>query len=88
MKSNKLDLRQVNPAGRIDVLAYKAAEQLTNTLAEKVGVQGVWSAIESDVQDLVVAGLSGIEIPPACRILLAIFQANMIKDHLWRQQAK
>lgn len=84
----KLDLRQVNPAGRVDVLAYKAAEKLTGTLEERIGVNGVWSAIEDQVQDLVVAGLSGIEIPPACRILLAIFQANTIKDHLWQQRPK
>lgn len=89
MKSNKLDdLREVNPVGRFDVLAYRAAEKLTGVIEQRTGLQGVWPAVESEVQKLVIKGLTGIEIPTSCSILLAILQANMIKDHLWQQRPK
>ena len=84
----QLDLRQVNPAGRIDVLAYKAAEKLTGYLEERTGLQGVWPAIEQDIQKLVVRGLGQVEVSPEVRILLVIMQANMIKDHICQQQTK
>lgn len=82
MKNNKLDLREVNPIGRLDVLAYKLAERLTGHLEKKIGLEGVWPAIESEVQKLVVRGMGQLDIPNEARILLAIMQANMIKDKL------
>lgn len=88
----KLDLKEVNPVGRFDVLAYRAAEKLTGVIEQKTGLQGIWPAVESEVQKLVVRGLTGIEIPTHCRILLAIMQANMIKEQvqekLWQRQTK
>lgn len=82
MKNNKLDLREVNPIGRLDVLAYKLAERLTGHLEKKIGLEGVWPAIESEVQKLVVRGMGQLDIPNEARILLAIMQANMLKDKL------
>ena len=82
MKNNKLDLREVNPIGRLDVLAYKLAETLTGHLEKKIGLEGVWPAIESEVQKLVVRGMGQLDIPNEARILLAIMQANMLKDKL------
>ena len=78
-KSNKLDLREVNPIGRFDVLAYRAAERLASIVEKRIGLDGIWPAVESEVQKLVINGLSGIEIPTEARIMLAIVQANMLK---------
>jgi hypothetical protein len=85
---NKLDLREVNPIGRLDVLAYKLAERLTGHLEKKIGLEGVWPAIESDVQKLVTRGLGQLDIPNEARILLAIMQANMIKDKVMEKKDK
>jgi hypothetical protein len=79
-RNKRLDLREVNPIGRLDVLAYKLAERLTGHLEKKIGLEGVWPAIESEVQKLVVRGMGQLDIPNEARILLAIMQANMIKD--------
>lgn len=78
-KPNKLDLREVNPIGRFDVLAYRAMERLAGIAEKRSGLEGIWPAIESEVQKLVINGLSGIEIPTEARIALAILQANMLK---------
>lgn len=79
MANKKLDLRQVNPIGRFDVLAYRAAERLAGVVEKRTGLEGIWPAIESEVQKLVINGLTGIEIPTEARIMLAILQANMLK---------
>lgn len=78
-KPKKLDLKEVNPIGRFDVLAYRAAEKLAGIVEKKTGLVGVWPAVEAEVQKLVINGLSGIEIPTEARILLAIMQANALK---------
>lgn len=78
-KPKKLDLKEVNPIGRFDVLAYKAAERLAGIVEKKTGLVGIWPAVESEVQKLVINGLSGIEIPTEARIMLAIIQANALR---------
>lgn len=85
-RNRELDLREVNPIGRLDVLAYKLAERLTGHFEKKIGLEGVWPAIESDVQKLVTRGLGQLDIPNEARILLAIMQANMIKEKVMEKK--
>jgi hypothetical protein len=85
-RNRELDLREVNPIGRLDVLAYKLVERLTGHLEKKIGLEGVWPAIESDVQKLVTRGLGQLDIPNEARILLAIMQANMIKEKVMERK--
>lgn len=76
----KEDLRNVaNPKGRVDVMAYKLAERLTNHLQDTHGYKGIWDNIEPHVQDLVKKGFSGIKIPGEVKALINILGANQDK---------
>ncbi len=72
----KVDLESVNPSGRLDVLAYKAAEQGARLLEAKYGLAGIWDSVKPHVHDLVTKNVSGLSIPPEAKMLLAILQAN------------
>ena len=70
------DLENVNPSGRVDVLAYRGLEQLTNQLSEQHGLSGIWDIIKPHVGTIVTQSLGDIELPTAAKVLLQIVQAN------------
>ncbi len=76
---DKINLDTVNPQGRVDVLAYRSAEQLARWLEAKYGLSGIWDATKPHVHDLVTKNVSGLEIPAEAKILLQILQANIGK---------
>lgn len=74
------DLRNVpNPKGRLDVVAYRLAEEFTKGLEVKHGFQGIWDNIETHAQDLIRKGLSGIELPGEAKSLINILAINKDK---------
>ena len=73
---SKVDLGNVPPQGRVDVLAFKAAEQLARLAEAKYGLSGIWDAVKPHVNSLVVEHVSGLEIPAEAKLILGILQAN------------
>ena len=76
MKRRKEDLRQANPQGRIDVLAYHGAKKLTEMLGEKFGLQGVWDHIEPHAQEAAKSLFGDIKLGTEGKVLLGIIQSN------------
>ena len=71
-----VDLESVDPAGRVDVLAYRGVEKLAKFIEEKHQLKGIWDAVRPHVNKMVNEHVSGIEIPGEAKLLLAILQAN------------
>lgn len=76
---NQVDLATVEPKGRVDVLAYKGVEWLTRYMESQHGVAGLWDALKPEVNKMIVANVSGIEIPVELKIILSVIQSNMDK---------
>ena len=74
------DLENVNPSGRLDVVAYRGIEHATRYIEKQVGLNGIWDAIKPHVNDAVVRGLDGFEIPNEAKVLLKIIQSNYKHD--------
>jgi hypothetical protein len=71
------DLEQQNPQGNVNWLVYRGAEYLTQYLENQVGIHGIWDNLKPHVNNAIVEGLSGFELPIEAKILLSIIQANM-----------
>lgn len=76
---NQVDLAVVEPKGRVDVLAYKGVEWLTRYMETQHGIEGLWDALKPEVNKLIVANVTGIEIPVEVKMILSIIQSNMGK---------
>ena len=72
----KVDLDSVSAQGRVDVLAYKFAEQLARLAEVKYGLSGIWDAVKPHVHQAVVQNISGLEIPAEAKMILGLIQAN------------
>jgi hypothetical protein len=70
------NLEEVDPRGRVDVLAYRAVQKGTELVEQHYGLQGIWNAIKPHVNGLVSEHITGMEIPAAAVVLLSILQAN------------
>lgn len=75
----KTDLEQVAPQGRLDVLAYRGVQHLITQLEQQHGLAGIWENAKPLVNEAVVRGLSGIDIPDELKMILGIIQANWNK---------
>lgn len=73
------DLETVNPQGRLDVMIYRGAQLLIESLEQQHGLAGIWENARPIVNNAVVSGISGIEIPAELKMLLGIVQANWNK---------
>jgi hypothetical protein len=71
-----VDLETVNPTGRVDVIAYRGAQYLTNKAEEHFGLQGVWDALKPHVSKLVNEHITPMALPTELQVLLSIIQAN------------
>jgi hypothetical protein len=72
----KVNLRNVNPQGRVDVLLYKLLERFAPTVEQQVGLRGIWNVVEPQVHELITEHITPIEIPSELKMFLAILQAN------------
>lgn len=72
----KTNLEEVNPSGRLDVLAYKGVRQLAKHIEEKNGLVGIWDVVKPHVNDAIVKHMGEVDIPTEAKVLLAILQAN------------
>ena len=75
-----VDLEQVDPKGRLDVLIYRGAETVAKQIEGQVGLSGIWDNLKPVVNSAVSEGMKGIEIPTELKVLLGIIQAN------WKRQ--
>ena len=73
------DLETVNPQGRLDVLAYRTAEQIARYLETQYGLIGIWDNVKGHIGELVTKNVSGLEIPVEAKLILGIIQANIGK---------
>jgi len=74
-----VNLETVDPAGRLDVLAYRSLEQYVKMLEEQHGIK-LWDVIKGNVNNIVVNTITGIEVPTMVTVMLSILQANMQKQ--------
>ena len=74
-----VDLEQVDPRGRLDVLIYRGAETLAKQIEGQTGMAGIWDNLKPVVNSAVAKGMEGIEIPTELKVLLGIVQANWKK---------
>ena len=74
-----VDLEQVDPKGRLDVLIYRGAETVAKQIEGQVGLSGIWDNLKPVVNSAVSEGMKGIEIPTELKVLLGIIQANWKK---------
>jgi hypothetical protein len=72
-----VDLNTAPALGRVDVLAYKFAEQMARLAEAKFEVSGIWDAVKPHVHEAVVRGISGLELPTEAKVILNLIQANM-----------
>jgi hypothetical protein len=70
------DLETVDPKGRLDVLIYRGAQWFAEQMEQKHGLAGIWDNAKPIVNQIVVEGVSGIEIPAELKMILGIVQAN------------
>jgi len=75
----QVNLETVNPAGRVDVLAYRGVEWYIKQLEEQHGIK-LWDALKDQVNSLVVNTVTGMEVPTAVTVILSILQANLQKQ--------
>jgi hypothetical protein len=73
---SRVDLRNANPQGRVDVLLYRILERMAPTFEQKIGLKGVWDAVSPNVHDLIVENVTPIKLAPEVKMLLTIMQAN------------
>jgi hypothetical protein len=76
------DLESISPLGRFDVLVYRGAEYLTKQIEAQYGLSGIWDNLKPHVNQAVVGGLGGWELPTEAKVLLSIFQANMQRKQI------
>lgn len=77
MHKPNLDLKTVDPNGRVDVLAYRGAMAIAKYAEEKIGMKGLAGVIEPHVNSMVAANMKNVSIPTEVEILLKLMQANM-----------
>lgn len=75
-----VDLEKIAPQGRVDVLAYRGAQMLTQKLESQYGLSGIWEAIKPHVNQAIAKGFDGVELPTEAKILLQIVQTNWNKE--------
>lgn len=73
---NITDLEKANPQGRIDVLAYRGAEQIVKHYETQYGISGIWDAVKPHVHHAVVKNITGANIPPELEVIFRILHAN------------
>ena len=71
-----VDLEKIDPQGRVDVLAYRGAEQIVRHYESQYGLSGIWDAVKPHVHHAVVKNITGTKIPTEVEIILRILQAN------------
>jgi hypothetical protein len=73
----KTDLEKVNPAGRVDVLAYRGVEKLAKHLESQHGLEGIWDILKPSINKAIGnSGLGSLDIGVEGKILLALLQAK------------
>lgn len=70
------DLETVDGRGRLDVLCYRGAEYILRQVEQSHGLAGIWENAKPLVNQAIVQGISGIEIPVELKMILGIVQAN------------
>lgn len=76
MPRAKVDLNTVDPTGRIDVLAYRGAEQLARWAEARYGLRGIWESLKPHIHEGISNGLGNVKLSPEAKAILSIIQAN------------
>jgi hypothetical protein len=70
------DLETVNPAGRVDVLAYRGVQKLAQHIEQQYGLSGIWDAVKPHVNEAINKHVGQMDIPTEAKVLLSILQSN------------
>lgn len=76
-KAKGLPLKDANPEGRLDVVAYKVAEKLIGRLEEKTGLK-LWDAANGYVEEIIgeVLPASRIQLPTEVAMIIDVLRKN------------